>query len=134
MGIKNLAARYNPEEITRDAPFAASWTLRKSGLAIKAAARVQKLETTFHAIEWIVEKQDGKADAAAVPIHFVADNKLSRADKLLLAFDAHVLAKLLNHPIALGRIVHGDNISGYADFLAWHIGPICRAPAPHASR
>ena len=99
-GIKNLAASYDPKETVRDAPYDALWASRKSGLAINAAARFQKLETVFHAVEWIAEKREGKPNKAPVPVRFVANNKLSRADKLLLAFDAHVLSKLLNGTVA----------------------------------
>ena len=110
-GINNLAARYDSTEITHDAPFDASSASRKSGLAINAAARVQKLETIFHAIEWVTEKRDGKLENLPVPIRFIPDNKLSRTEKLLLAFDAHVLSKILNRPVTSGRIVHGDDFT-----------------------
>jgi hypothetical protein len=43
-----------------------------------------------------------------VPIHFVFTNKLTRHDKLLLAFDALGLAKALGREVNLGRIIHGD--------------------------
>jgi hypothetical protein len=73
-GIKNLAARYDATEITHDAPFDASLVSRKSALAINAVARVQKLETIFHAIEWAAEKRDGKSENLLVPIRFIPDN------------------------------------------------------------
>jgi predicted RecB family nuclease len=107
-GIKNLAERYDPIEVISDGPFDVSRALRKSGLAINTAAKVQKLETVLHAVEWIAEKRNNNSDTMPVPVRFVANNKLSRTDKLLLAFDAHVLAIFLNRPIAASRIVHGD--------------------------
>jgi predicted RecB family nuclease len=107
MGIKNLAERHDPKEIMRDAPFLPSWVSRKSGLAINVTARVQRLAAVFHAVEWVA-KNDGETAPTTIPVRFVANNKLARTDKLLLAFDPHVLAKLLNSPVAFGRIVHGD--------------------------
>jgi predicted RecB family nuclease len=43
------------------------------------------------------------------PIHFVFSNKLTRHDKLLLAFDALVISKALGREVTPGRIVHGDD-------------------------
>jgi predicted RecB family nuclease len=107
-GTKVLATRYNPEEILRDAPFASSWVSRKSGLAINASGRAQNLATIFHAVEWGDEKRLDKSTAAVIPIRFVATNKLTRADRLLLAYDAYILTKLMKMPVAFGRIIHGD--------------------------
>jgi predicted RecB family nuclease len=52
-----------------------------------------------------------EADAAdrMVPIRFVFANKLSRIDRLLLAFDAWVLAKNTGTNIEIGKIIHGDD-------------------------
>ena len=36
-------------------------------------------------------------------------NKLTRSDKLLLAFDALVLSEMLGRKVSLGKIIHGDN-------------------------
>ncbi len=43
-----------------------------------------------------------------IPIRFAFKNKLARADKLLLAFDAFVLSKSLGREVSLGKIIHGD--------------------------
>ena len=108
-GIKKLAARFHPREIMSDAPLDVSWVSRKSGLAINMPTRVQKLETVIHAVEWIADKQNSNSGTSLIPVRFVADNKLSRSDKLLLAFDAHVLANFLDRPVVAGHIVHGDD-------------------------
>jgi predicted RecB family nuclease len=112
MGTKNLAARHDPKEIMRGGPFLPSWVSQKSGLAINVTGRVKRLATVFHAVDWVAES-DGETAPTTIPVRFVANNKLARADKLLLSFDAHVLAKLLNSPVAFGRIVHGDCITAH---------------------
>jgi predicted RecB family nuclease len=43
-----------------------------------------------------------------IPYSFLWANKLSRTDKLLLAYNAHVLAKLLRRSIGSSKIIHGD--------------------------
>jgi predicted flap endonuclease-1-like 5' DNA nuclease len=65
------------------------------------------LETRLHAIERIPSEGRGKA-AQFIPIRFIWRNKLTKDDKLLLAFDAFVLSQLLGREIALGKIIHGD--------------------------
>ncbi len=108
-GIKKLAARHDPSEVISDASPVASWASRKLGLALNTPTRVQKVETVFHAVEWIIDKHDNNLGTSPIPFRFVANNKLSRSDKLLLAFDAHVLSNLLNQPVVAGCIVHGDD-------------------------
>jgi len=44
-----------------------------------------------------------------IPIRFVFTNKLDKDAKLLLAFDAFVLSKLLGREVGLGKIIHGDD-------------------------
>ncbi|RPI66507.1 MAG: TM0106 family RecB-like putative nuclease, partial [Geobacteraceae bacterium] len=44
-----------------------------------------------------------------IPIRFIFANKLGKADRLLLTFDALVLWRFLGREIALGKIIHGDD-------------------------
>jgi CRISPR/Cas system-associated exonuclease Cas4 (RecB family) len=47
--------------------------------------------------------------AQIIPIRFIFTNKLTRDDKLLLAFDAVVLSEMLGRRTDFGKIIHGDN-------------------------
>ena len=47
--------------------------------------------------------------AQLVPIRLIFTNKLTRDDKLLLAFDALVLSEALGCHVRLGKIVHGES-------------------------
>ena len=44
-----------------------------------------------------------------IPIRFIYRNKLTKDDKLLLAFDAFVLSEMLGRAVSLGKIIHGDD-------------------------
>src|ERR1035437_2954392 len=68
----------------------------------------QLLESRLHAIERVPPEGRGKP-AQFVPIRFVFRNKLTKEDRLLLAFDALVLSEVLGRAVSLGKIIHGDD-------------------------
>jgi predicted RecB family nuclease len=68
----------------------------------------QLLESRLHAVERVPSEGRGKP-AQFVPIRFVFRNKLTKEDRLLLAFDALVLSEVLGRAVSLGKIIHGDD-------------------------
>jgi predicted RecB family nuclease len=84
-------------------PKAAKWRM-----GVDLLARKQDLESRLHAVERIPSEGRGKA-AQFIPTRFIFTNKLGKNDKLLLAFDAFVLAEALGREIAAGKIIHGDD-------------------------
>jgi predicted RecB family nuclease len=68
----------------------------------------QPLESRLHAVERVPSEGRGKP-AQFVPIRFVFRNKLTKDDRLLLAFDALVLSQVLGREVSLGKIIHGDD-------------------------
>jgi hypothetical protein len=56
------------------------------------------IETRLHAVERVPSEGRGKP-AQFVPIHFVFRNKLTKDDRLLLAFDALVLSQVLGREV-----------------------------------
>jgi predicted RecB family nuclease len=64
-------------------------------------------ETQLHAVERVPSEGRGKA-VRYIPIRFIFRNKLTKDDKLLLAFDAFVLSEVLGE-VGVGRIMHGDD-------------------------
>ena len=68
----------------------------------------QDLETCLHAVERIPSSGRG-LPAQFVPIRFIYRNKLTKDDKLLLAFDAFVLSEMLGRAVSFGKIIHGDD-------------------------
>lgn len=77
-------------------------------LAINLVARTENAVSSLHAVERVPPAGRGRV-AKFVPIRFNFSNKLTRDDKLLLAFDALVLAEVLGRKVLLGVIIHGDN-------------------------
>jgi predicted RecB family nuclease len=68
----------------------------------------QLLKSRLHAVERVPSEGRGKA-AQFIPIRFIFRNKLTKDDKLLLAFDAFVLSETLGREVNLGKIIHGDD-------------------------
>ncbi|HEX7569478.1 MAG TPA: TM0106 family RecB-like putative nuclease, partial [Verrucomicrobiae bacterium] len=66
------------------------------------------IETSLHAVERIPSAGRGQP-AQFVPIRFIYRNKLTKDDKLLLAFDAFVFSEMLGRGVSLGKIIHGDD-------------------------
>jgi predicted RecB family nuclease len=66
------------------------------------------LHSCVHAIQRVVSEGRGKA-AEFIPIRFIFTNKLAKDDRLLLAFDAFVIAEMLGRETRLGKIIHGDD-------------------------
>ncbi|MBN1508715.1 MAG: TM0106 family RecB-like putative nuclease [Sedimentisphaerales bacterium] len=84
-------------------PKSAKWRL-----VVDLLAQTQDLESRLHAVERVPSESRGKP-AQFIPVRFVFTNKLSKDDKLLLAFDALVLSEVLGRKVSLAKIIHGDN-------------------------
>jgi len=94
------------------APLAANLNLKTASwrLASEVTASSKELESCIHAVERVPPAGRGKA-ALFVPIRFVTNNKLTKFDKLLVAFDAHILAETFKRDVTHGKIIHGDGFS-----------------------
>jgi predicted RecB family nuclease len=66
------------------------------------------LESRLHAVERVPSEGRGKP-AQFIPIRFIFRNKLTKDDRLLLAFDALVLSQVLGRAVSRGKIIHGDD-------------------------
>jgi predicted RecB family nuclease len=77
-------------------------------LAVALPAQTENLESRLHAVERIPSEGRGKP-AQFIPIRFVFTNKLTKDDRLLVAFDALVLSEVLGREVSLGKIIHGDD-------------------------
>ena len=66
------------------------------------------LVTCLHAIERVPSAGRGKP-AQFIPIRFIFTNKLTKDDRLLLAFDALTLSVALGRQIVVGQIIHGED-------------------------
>jgi predicted RecB family nuclease len=79
-------------------------------IATECKVCAQNLDCTLHAVERVLSDTPG-TPAQFIPARFICTNKLSRHDKLLLAFDAIVLSETLGREVGLGKIIHGDDFA-----------------------
>jgi predicted RecB family nuclease len=96
------------DECIIGSPGTGNWKTAKWRLAVDLVARAENLESSLHAVKRAPSEGRGQS-GQFTPIRFVFTNKLTRSDKLLLAFDALVLSEMLGRKIGLGKIIHGDN-------------------------
>ncbi len=81
---------------------------QKSEISQSLLTSAATIETCLHAVERIPSAGRGQP-AQFIPIRFIYRNKLTKDDKLLLAFDAFVLSEMLGRAVSLGKIIHGDD-------------------------
>jgi len=107
-GIRRLIEGAPSNECLIDPPTASSLKAAKWRLAVDLLAQTQGLESRLHVVERVPAGGRGKP-AQFIPIRFVFTNKLSKDDKLLLAFDAVAFSEVLGREVSLARIIHGDD-------------------------
>jgi len=107
-GMKDLLAGAADDEYIIGSPETGHWKTAKWQLAADLVARAENLESSLHAVEQAPSEGRGQS-GQLTPIRFVFTNKLTRCDKLLLAFDALVLSEMLGRKVGPGKIIHGDN-------------------------
>ena len=77
---------------------------------VNRVVRTQNMEANLQIVERISPEGINKS-SNFVPIRFVAANKLSRSDKLMIGFDAFVLSKAAGVKVDMAKIIHGDKRS-----------------------
>ena len=106
-GIKLLTGGLQAGEFICAPPTTLNVKTASWRLASEITASSKELESCIHAIERVPSAGRGKP-AQFVPIRFIANNKLTKIDKLMIAFDGHVLADILKREIVNSKIIHGD--------------------------
>ncbi|KAF0221424.1 MAG: transposase [Geobacteraceae bacterium] len=107
-GIERLLNSVTSEERAVAQADSANVKTAKWKFAANFPARKENLETSVHIVERVPSEGRGKP-AQFTPIRFIFPNKLSKDDKLLLAYDAFVLSEMLRRDVSHGKIIHGDN-------------------------
>ena len=77
-------------------------------IAIDVPLRTNELESRLHAVERIASEGRGST-TQFIPYRFEFTNKLTRQQKLLVAFDMLVLSEAVGRAVILGKIMHGDS-------------------------
>jgi predicted RecB family nuclease len=85
----------------------ARWKLT-TNIPFQAQVNSCFVESRLHAVERISSEGRGKS-TQFIPIRFIFRNKLTKDDKLLLAFDAFLLSESLGREVTVGKIIHGDD-------------------------
>jgi predicted RecB family nuclease len=106
--IKRLLALY-PESQQQVAPSVSKQTKNATWrFAIDFHLQAGSLESRLQAVERIASKGRGNL-AQFIPYRFQFANKLTKNNKMLLAFDALVLAETIGCEVRIGKIMHGDS-------------------------
>ncbi len=106
-GIRRLEVRVPPERYAV-APPPERLRLDKWQLAVAVEVQNQKLQTHIHGLER-TPAEGLRGQAQFVPIRFIFTNKVSKDDRLLLAYDALLLSEKIGQKVAVGKIIHGEN-------------------------
>jgi predicted RecB family nuclease len=109
-GVKPLTDRVTPDGCVTGLAGTKDMKTATWRLAVDAVTQAGNLESKIHAIERIPSEGRGKA-AQFIPVRFIFRNKLTKDDKLVLAFDALVLSGMLGRTVSIGKIIHGDDHS-----------------------
>jgi len=107
-GIERLVAEVEPDKCATGTAAMESGRSVQWQLAFDFVAQNENLVGACHAVERIPSSGRHRG-AEFVPIRFVISNKVTRHDKLVLAFDALVLSKVLCREITHGRIIYGHD-------------------------
>lgn len=107
-GVKRLTEEYPPEECVVGILDATNLKAGKWRIASNIAIREHDLEAAIHAVERAPSGARGKA-AQFIPIRFVPNEKLTKDDSLMLAFDALALSGVSGRVSPFGKIIHGSS-------------------------
>jgi|LQYC01.1.fsa_nt_gi predicted RecB family nuclease len=107
-GLEQLMVKIKPSEcvVTPSVPVnikTATWLLAVDFVAIK-----ETLESRLHAVMRVPSDGQGKP-VQFIPIRFIFTNKLTKDDKLMLAFDALVLSEMLRIEVSHGKMIYGND-------------------------
>jgi hypothetical protein len=102
-GLDRLVAKIQPSDyvVTPSLPMnikTVTWLLAIDFVAIK-----ESFESRLHAVERVPSDGQGKP-VQIIPIRFIFTNKLTKGDKLMLAFDALVLSEMLKIEVNHGKL------------------------------
>jgi len=109
-GLRRMTAGIPTDDCATGVGATENFKKARWRVAVDLAVRMKNLESQIHAVERIPPEGWGKP-AQFIPIRFIFTNKLSKDDKLLVAYDALVLSELLGRTVGLGKIIHGDDHS-----------------------
>ncbi len=102
-GIRKLTAQEESKGVASQAP--GLWKHESWRFSVGETVRSQGWEAEIALIERIPQSD---TSPQFVPIRFVVKNRLSASEKIIAAFEALLLAKVLGTKIGTAKIVHGE--------------------------
>ena len=106
-GSSRLRARVLDDQLYVGTPAVAAIQQQQYRVILDCTLQASDLRAHVHGLE-LVRSPRTKGRSAYVPIRFVSTERISTADKLLLAFDASVFSQACGiTPPRLGKLIHG---------------------------
>ena len=129
---KRLMEAMPAAEIVVASPTAEGLKAAKWRLAFDIPIQCGDMVTRLHAIERVPCKSRDKP-IQFIPIRFIFFNKLTKNDRLLLAYDALVLSEVLGQEVREGQIIHADNCAVLKVKIPALLGEVQKLAAEMAS-
>jgi predicted RecB family nuclease len=104
--LKHLLANFPESDRAKEFQISRHAKDTRWRIATNVPLRSDGLETCLQALER--KPPERRRPAQFIPYRFNFFNKVTKNDKLLLAFDALALAKIVGREVSFGKIVHGD--------------------------
>ena len=118
-----LMAGLPEPEVVVAPPAGENLKTAKWRLALDLPVQAGEMESRIQAVERVPSEGRGKP-AQFIPARFVFFNKLSKDDRLLVAFDALALSEVLGREVSVGKIIHGDDHATLKVKVASILGPV----------
>jgi hypothetical protein len=109
-GIKRLSEGLQPDKFITSSQDKLNLKTVSWNLAAGVMASSKELKSCIHAVERVPSVGRGTS-VQFIPIRFISGNKLTKIDKLLGAFDAHIFTETFKCNVAYSKIIHGDGFS-----------------------
>jgi predicted RecB family nuclease len=106
-GVQRLAAAAG-DGVAATTPGAAKLKTAAWRLAVDLPLETETMASRLHAVERVPSQGRGRP-AQFIPVRFDFLNKLTKDDRLRVAFDALVLSEVLGREVSVGKIIHGDD-------------------------
>ncbi len=121
--VQTLMTALQEGERATTAPAAANLKAATWRFAVDLHVEAGTMESRLHAVERVPSQGRGKP-AQFIPVRFTFLNKLTKNDRLLLAFDALVLSEALGREVTVVKIIHGGDHAMLKVKVASLTGPV----------
>ena len=96
--------------------------------AVDLPVETEAMGSRLYAVERVPSQGRGRP-AHFIPVGFTFFNKITKVDRLLVAFDALLLSEVLGREVGVGKIIHGDDHATLKVKVAALAGTVQKATA-----